>query len=70
MHISKSGLCELLTNDIYNSSMFGFGKEQAWNSKWLKFCDDVKKFDGSTCISFFGKFNCKCNTSHLTFQLR
>ncbi|WKY58884.1 ATP-binding protein [Vibrio sp. SNU_ST1] len=55
MHINKAGLWDLISNDVYNGVVLGFTREDDWLSRWKKFCVDVKKFDETDFIKFFGK---------------
>ncbi len=56
MHISREGLWDLLTNDIYNGVSLGLDDEKEWGQKWDDFCSDVRKFSESDWNSFFGEY--------------
>ena len=55
MHLNKAALWNLITSDIYNGVLVGFSMEDEWSARWDKFTSDVKKFDESDYIKFFGE---------------
>ncbi|WP_415229888.1 ATP-binding protein [Psychromonas sp.] len=55
MHITKSGLWDLISSDIYNGVLLGFSREDEWSKRWEKFSSDVTKFDESDFTKFFGE---------------
>lgn len=55
MHITKSGLWNLITNDIYNGVLLGFSREEEWAKRWKNFTSDVNKFDESDYNRFFSE---------------
>lgn len=56
MHISKEGLWDLISNDLYNGVLLGFETEEEWSVRWQKFCSEVKRFDEHDYINFFGEY--------------
>jgi hypothetical protein len=56
MHISKEGLWDLITNDLYNGVLLGFDSEEEWSSRWGAFCSEVSRFDESDYTKFFGEY--------------
>lgn len=56
MHISKEGLWDLISNDLYNGVLLGFETEEEWLIRWKRFCEEVKRFDEHDYVNFFGEF--------------
>ncbi|EDM64882.1 Chaperone protein [Moritella sp. PE36] len=56
MHISKEGLWDLISNDLYNGVLLGFDRENEWSSRWSDFCNEVARFDEYDYHKFFGGY--------------
>lgn len=53
MHIDKAGMIELLNNDLYSSSLFGYRIEKSFADEWSSFEGEVSKYTEKDWYSFF-----------------
>ncbi|WP_236197030.1 HD domain-containing protein [Pseudomonas glycinae] len=53
MHIDKAGIIELLNNDLYSSSLFGYRIEKSFADEWSAFESEVSKYTEKDWHSFF-----------------
>jgi len=56
MHLSREGLWNLISNDLYNGVLLGFENEEEWSVRWDNFRGEVKRFDEHDYTNFFGEF--------------
>lgn len=53
MYIDKAGMIELLGNDIYSSSLFGYRIEKSFADEWSSFEGEVSKYTEKDWHNFF-----------------
>lgn len=53
MHIGKQGLKELINNEMYSSSLFGYPIEKTFKEEWTKFEIEVSKYSDNDWQKFF-----------------
>lgn len=53
MHIDKAGMIELLDNDLYSSSLFGYRIEKSFAEEWSFFESEVSKYTEKDWRNFF-----------------
>lgn len=55
MHIDKPGLIELLGNELYSSSLFGYKIERSFAEEWSSFESEVSKYTEKDWQNFFSE---------------
>jgi Histidine kinase-, DNA gyrase B-, and HSP90-like ATPase len=56
MHLSREGLWNLISKNLYNGVLLGFDNEEEWLVRWTNFTSKVRRYDESDYTKFFGEY--------------